>query len=464
MLSQVEQEFQEYDDGRLWMEIYKRVKNESSLATMEDVFSVGQARSPHNRQKNRYRDVSPYDHSRVVLQKEEADDDYINASLVEVPEAGRKYILTQGPLDNTCGDFWLMVWQQRTKAVVMLNRIIEKGTLKCAQYWPPGIREGGEDDMIFEDVSLRVTNQGEQDCKHYTMRWLELEDMATGDKREVLHFQYTTWPDFGVPTSPTAFLNFLKVVREAGSLDSDVGPAIIHCSAGIGRSGTFCLVDSCLVLIEKHKAMSCIDMRQILISMRSYRMGLIQTPDQLRFSYLAVIQGGRALLGQDANSNITTQEETEETEETDDFSDKKFDEVPPPPPTRFSSLPEYTRAKPVVPSSDEDDTENIDDQLAALIDDDDEKPPALPPKKGSPSEFERMISREDDEKEQSMHDVRRRVRDERRKSTQEKIKCMKERQRKSEAWKKRRTYFKPIGIGLAILVGSYFVYRFYLRY
>ncbi|XP_076449693.1 tyrosine-protein phosphatase non-receptor type 2-like isoform X2 [Babylonia areolata] len=459
MSSQVEQEFQEYDEERLWTEIYRRIKNESSLTTLDDSHTVLHARSVHNRPKNRYRDVSPYDHCRVVLEKDDDDDDYINASYVDVEEADRKYILTQGPLEHTCGDFWLMIWQQRSKAVIMLNRVIEKGTVKCAQYWPLGDDLGGENNMVFDDVGLRVTVKGEQDCNNFIMRWLELEDMTTEDKREVLHFHYTTWPDFGVPTSPTAFLNFLKVVRESGALERNVGPAVIHCSAGIGRSGTFCLVDSCLVLIEKHKTLSCINMRQMLMDMRSYRMGLIQTPDQLRFSYLAVIHGGRILLGQDANSNIKIPDEESPTHQP-------RDDVPPPPPTRVTSLPEYRRSSPHEdPSSREEngEIENLDEELAALIDDDDERPPDLPPKQGPPSGFERMVSKEADEEEESAYTLRKRIREERQKSTQEKIKSMKDRQKKSAIWNRRRSYLQPICLGLALLVGSYMFYRFYWR-
>lgn len=452
MLSQVEEEFQEYDERGLWNEVYRRIKNESTLSTMDESYSVGEARSPRNRPKNRYRDVSPYDHSRVVLQKEGSEEDYINASFVEVLEADRKYILTQGPLEHTGGDFWLMTWQQKTKAVVMLNRVIEKGTVKCAQYWPLGSAAGYEDDMIFEDVGLRVTLLGEEDSSNFTTRWLEIEDMATGDKREVLHFHYTTWPDFGVPSSPTAFLNFLKVVREAGALSPEVGPAIIHCSAGIGRSGTFCLADSSLVMIEKQGTMACINIRRMLIEMRSYRMGLIQTPDQLRFTYLAVIQGGQALLGQDANSNVKVSR----------------DDEPPTPPARNTSLPGYQRQNASVSSEDDaDQIENIDDELAALIDDDDERPPALPPKKGSPTRADftdPFLSQMQETEEERSYQVRKRVREERIKSTQDKINRMKERQRKSEVWKRRRSYLQPIAIGLALIVGSYMFYRFYWRH
>lgn len=139
-------------------------------------------------------------------------------------------------------------------------------------------------------MGLKVTNISEVKASYYTTTTLRLEDLSSGKQREVIHFHYTTWPDFGVPQSPTAFLRFLNVVRNSGALDENVGPPVVHCSAGIGRSGTFCLVDSCLVLINDMK-LDNIVVKDILMDMRKYRMGLIQTPDQLRFSYLAVIEG-----------------------------------------------------------------------------------------------------------------------------------------------------------------------------
>ncbi|XP_028940492.1 tyrosine-protein phosphatase non-receptor type 2-like [Antrostomus carolinensis] len=129
------------------------------------------AKYPENRNRNRYRDVSPYDHSRVKLQNTE--NDYINASLVVIEEAQRYYILTQGPLPNTCCHFWLMVWQQQTKAVVMLNRIVEKESVKCAQYWPT--KE--EEVMTFSETGFRVRLVSEDVKSYYTVHLLQLENI-----------------------------------------------------------------------------------------------------------------------------------------------------------------------------------------------------------------------------------------------------------------------------------------------
>ncbi|XP_070796740.1 tyrosine-protein phosphatase non-receptor type 2 isoform X3 [Pituophis catenifer annectens] len=202
-------------------------------------------------------------------------------------------MLAHGPLPNTCCHFWLMIWQQKTKAIVMLNRIVEKDSVKCAQYWPTK----QEEPIIFRETGFCVKLKSEDVKSYYTVRQLQLECIDTAESRVIFHFHYTTWPDFGVPESPASFLNFLFKVRKSGSLNSEHGPAVIHCSAGIGRSGTFSLVDTCLIVMEKRNDPFHVDIKQILLNMRNYRMGLIQTPDQLRFSYMAVIEGAKYIRG-----------------------------------------------------------------------------------------------------------------------------------------------------------------------
>ncbi|XP_052233524.1 tyrosine-protein phosphatase non-receptor type 1-like isoform X2 [Dreissena polymorpha] len=293
MVSQIEREFEEFESQQQWQQVYQKIKNESMLVSISEKHSVGEARKPENRLKNRYRDVSPYDHSRVILQ--EGDSDYINASIIQVPESNRTYILSQGPLEHTAGQFWQMIWEQNSKAIVMLNRVIEKGAVKCHQYWPLADDEE-EEEMVFEDHGLKITLHEEQEMSDYTIRTFDLENLKTEEVREVYHFHYMTWPDFGIPSSPISFLEFLQEVRDRGVLSPDVGPAVVHCSAGIGRSGTFCLVDSALILVEKTGTMHGIDIQSLLLSMRSYRMGLIQTHDQLKFSYMAIIAGGRQIM------------------------------------------------------------------------------------------------------------------------------------------------------------------------
>ncbi|XP_021963170.1 tyrosine-protein phosphatase non-receptor type 1 isoform X1 [Folsomia candida] len=317
---QIRQELSEIESKEGWNSRYQKIRMES----IYNEYSCTEAKAPCNKLLNRYRDVSPFDHSRVILNKGPCS--YINASVVKVNESGRTYILTQGPLPQTAGHFWLMVWEQRSKAVLMLNKVIEKNQIKCHQYWPVGSKNGGHDDMEFDDVGIKLVLRKEEELRHFIVRTFSLEDMSTGNSREVLQFHYTTWPDFGVPSTPRAFLHFLQVVRDSGALNSNVGPPIVHCSAGIGRSGTFCLVDSCLLMMEEGKP---VNINEILLEMRRYRMGLIQTADQLRFSYLAIIEGITQLA--EGKKRFLADEENGDLIELDDK---------PLPPRRIDSLPQ----------------------------------------------------------------------------------------------------------------------------
>ncbi|KAM9058184.1 tyrosine-protein phosphatase non-receptor type 1 isoform 2-T4 [Megaptera novaeangliae] len=276
---EMEKEFEQIDKAGSWAAIYQDIRHEASD------FPCRVAKLPKNKNRNRYRDVSPFDHSRIKLHQE--DNDYINASLIKMEEAQRSYILTQ---------------------------------LKCAQYWP----QKEEEEMIFEDTNLKLTLISEDIKSYYTVRQLELENLTSQETREILHFHYTTWPDFGVPESPASFLNFLFKVRESGSLSTEYGPIVVHCSAGIGRSGTFCLADTCLLLMDKRKDPSSVDIKKVLLEMRKFRMGLIQTADQLRFSYLAVIEGAKFIMG-----DSSVQEQWKELSHED--LEPPPEHIPPPP-------------------------------------------------------------------------------------------------------------------------------------
>ncbi|CAG5132755.1 unnamed protein product [Candidula unifasciata] len=481
MSSQTETEFAEFDAKNSWNEVFQRLKNESSLASLGEHFSTKVARDPDNRRKNRYRDVSPYDHSRVKLSGES---EYINASFIEVPEANRRYILTQGPLEHTMGDFWQMIWEQQSRAVVMLNRVIEKGTLKCSQYWPLGAGYGYEQEMYFPECGLMVTLVAEKEFQHFTLRSLELEKLESGEKRELLHFHYTTWPDFGVPSSPHAFLHFLHSVRGSGSLGADIAPAVIHCSAGIGRSGTFCLVDSCLVMVENSGTLKEIDVRKLLIKMRTYRMGLVQTADQLRFSYQAIVEGAHAILSEHGLEDIQLP--------TLSWNQNHAD-----------SQPSHTTDKAV----------RIDQNGLSLLQTLEEPPPPLPPKKGPVSahagmngwgeeedeesedeemlinervtddendgyndddEFDQLVDRsesdsldgsDDSDKEIRITNTLHQIRQERKKQTAEQILKMKERQQKSERLRAAKSHtHNSMYIGLAVVIGAaaVIIYKYFL--
>ncbi|XP_050074043.1 tyrosine-protein phosphatase non-receptor type 61F isoform X2 [Anopheles maculipalpis] len=341
--SSIEAEYNEIVSRRGWPMVFQDIRERSDIQARAKKFSTDESKKLDNRRLNRYRDVLPYDHSRVALKRGEGD--YINANLVKMERAGRKYILCQGPLPLTVGHFWLMVWEHDSHAILMLNKLIEQTTVKCHQYWPAKI--GEQHRLELADVQLSVVHLKCVEYKNFCKRTFRLTDMETGKSREVIQFHYTTWPDFGIPSSPVAFLQFLKEVRDSGTLDRDVGPPIIHCSAGIGRSGTFCLVDCCLVLVDK-EGEDRVSVQDVLLELRQYRMGLIQTPDQLYFSYQAIIEGMKRM-------NNSSFEEFEELSVVSSSSQQNSDQednedTPPPlPPPRTHSL--TSKPLPVIPTS-----------------------------------------------------------------------------------------------------------------
>ncbi|XP_044313774.1 tyrosine-protein phosphatase non-receptor type 61F isoform X2 [Drosophila rhopaloa] len=307
-----------------WPRFYKDICETCDREAKEKQFSTLESERHTNRGLNRYRDVNPYDHSRIVLKRGSVD--YINANLVQLERAERQYILTQGPLVDTVGHFWLMVWEQNSSAILMLNKLMEKKQVKCHLYWPNEL--GADKALKLPHVKLTVELIRCETYQNFVRRWFKLTDLETQQSREVMQFHYTTWPDFGIPSSPNAFLKFLQQVRDSGCLSREVGPAVVHCSAGIGRSGTFCLVDCCLVLIDKYG--EC-NVSKVLCELRSYRMGLIQTSDQLDFSYQAIIEGIKKL-------HDPTFLDAEEPIINNDTETHTLDEQPPPLPPRVQSL------------------------------------------------------------------------------------------------------------------------------
>uniref|UniRef100_A0A8C5I8U6 Tyrosine-protein phosphatase non-receptor type 9 n=1 Tax=Gouania willdenowi TaxID=441366 RepID=A0A8C5I8U6_GOUWI len=241
-----------------------------------------------NQMKNRYSDVLCLDHSRVRL----CQLNYINASFMDGYKKNNAYIATQGPLPKTFGDFWRMVWEQMVLIIVMTTRVVERGRVKCGQYWP--LEEGRTEQYGY----FLVKNTQMQLFQDFKLSHLELYNTQSGERREVYHYLYVSWPDFGVPKSASAMLDFRELVhqrREAvvkilgSSWTGSPGgpPVVVHCSAGIGRTGTFCTLDICLSRLED---IGTIDVRQTVRRMRTQRAFSIQTWEQYYFCYTAVIE------------------------------------------------------------------------------------------------------------------------------------------------------------------------------
>ncbi|XP_055620681.1 tyrosine-protein phosphatase non-receptor type 61F isoform X2 [Toxorhynchites rutilus septentrionalis] len=342
----IEAEFNRLNSKEEWGSIFTEIRRKCEQEAEQKDFTTAESKKSENKHLNRYRDVAPYDHSRIVLKR--GTTDYINANLIKMDNADRKYILCQGPLPITVSHFWVMVWEHNSCGILMLNRLIEKRQIKCHLYWPEKI--GEEHKLELPDVQLSIEYLDVVEYTNFSKRTFRLTDLESGKTRKILQFHYTTWPDFGTPSSPFAFLQFLKAVRDSGALDKDVGPPIIHCSAGIGRSGTFCLVDSCLVLIDK-EGENNVSVQNVLLELRQYRMGLIQTADQLIFSYRAIIEGMRRI----HNTSFEEFEELSRAENKDHAAsdqETENDDAPPPlPPPRSHSLTITQKPLPLIPNS-----------------------------------------------------------------------------------------------------------------
>ncbi|XP_012577673.1 PREDICTED: receptor-type tyrosine-protein phosphatase F isoform X12 [Condylura cristata] len=232
-----------------------------------------------NKPKNRYANVIAYDHSRVILTSIDGvpGSDYINANYIDGYRKQNAYIATQGPLPETMGDFWRMVWEQRTATVVMMTRLEEKSRVKCDQYWPP---RGTETYGL-----IQVTLLDTVELATYTMRTFALHKSGSSEKRELRQFQFMAWPDHGVPEYPTPILAFLRRVKTCNPLDA--GPMVVHCSAGVGRTGCFVVIDA---MLERMKHEKTVDIYGHVTCMRSQRNYMVQTEDQYVFIHEALLE------------------------------------------------------------------------------------------------------------------------------------------------------------------------------
>ncbi|XP_048880662.1 tyrosine-protein phosphatase non-receptor type 6 [Brienomyrus brachyistius] len=246
---------------------------------------------PENKSKNRYKNILPFDETRVVLHSRDptiVGSDYINSNYVKnkMCDTGnpKVYIATQGCLATTVNDFWQMVWQECSRVIVMTTREVEKGRNKCVPYWPEleGSKEAGP---------YLVTCLSERDASDYKIRVLQISPLDQSDgPRQIWHYQYLSWPDHGVPQEPGGVLSFLTQVNAKQMDFHDAGPMIIHCSAGIGRTGTILVIDMLVDIIDA-KGMDCdIDISKAILMVRDQRSGMVQTEAQYKFIYLAMLQ------------------------------------------------------------------------------------------------------------------------------------------------------------------------------
>ncbi|XP_035864005.1 tyrosine-protein phosphatase non-receptor type 11b isoform X2 [Sander lucioperca] len=301
-----------------------------------------EGQKPENKSKNRYKNILPFDTTRVELREIDPDvpgSDYINANYIRYiivqskheeqrhEDEGKVFIATQGCLQNTVVDFWKMVYQENTHVIVMTTKEMERGRNKCVRYWPDlhATKEFGK---------VLVRNVDERPAQDYILRQLEVTRLDRKEPpRYIWHYQYLSWPDHGVPNEPGGVLWFLEEVNRTQSTIPDTGPIVVHCSAGIGRTGTIIVIDILIDIINRQGLDCDIDIPKTIQRVRQQRSGMVQTEAQYKFIYMAVQQ------------YIDTAQKRLEEEQRNKLKEREYSNIKYPQMTNSRSKPSVTSSR-----------------------------------------------------------------------------------------------------------------------
>ncbi|XP_071486081.1 receptor-type tyrosine-protein phosphatase O-like [Diadema antillarum] len=233
-----------------------------SLHTIGKDQPRSEGRLPNNKSKNRFGNILPYNSTRVPLSGKE---NYINASFITGFNGAKEYIATQSPMSHTVNDFWKMIWEEKAACIVMLVKCIEGGKEKCDKYWPTT-----EDPTVYGSVI--VTKLDEHIQNHWVIRDFRLK--MGSEVRILRQYNFTAWPTRGTPRDTHAFRSFVHNIREVMKPPRNTGPMVVHCSAGIGRTGVFIGLD---ILMQELKAdQRTVDVVAVVSRMRKERLDMVQ--------------------------------------------------------------------------------------------------------------------------------------------------------------------------------------------
>lgn len=233
---------------------------------------------PENMTKNRYSNILPFDHSRVKLKHRE--NDYINANyIIDDDPRHPSYIAAQGPLMHTTNDFWHMIWEEESVVIVSLCRTIEYGSAKCHQFWP------SNGSCVYDKFEIHLVSEHVW-CEDYLVRNFFLKNLEQNQTRTVTQFHFLTWPENGVPQNIKSFLDFRRRVNK--SFKTKSSPLVIHCNDGVGRTGTYLLID--MVLNKISKGAKEIDIAATLEYLKDQRPGIVKNKTQFEYSFAVITE------------------------------------------------------------------------------------------------------------------------------------------------------------------------------
>ncbi|KAJ6657947.1 hypothetical protein lerEdw1_001737, partial [Lerista edwardsae] len=260
---------------------FLKLKKQSAIYKADKIYPTAASERPENISKNRYKDILPYDHSRVKLSLITSDKDshYINANFIKGVYEPRAYIATQGPLPTTVVDFWRMIWEYKVQLVVMACMEFEMGKKKCERYWVE------VDESPLQLGPFSIFCEAEAKRNDYVIHTLKVK-LNDSEIRTVYHFHYKHWPDHDVPSSVDPILQLIDEMQ-CYQTHSDV-PVCIHCSAGCGRTGVICAVDYTWTLLKDGILPVNFSIFNLIQEMRTQRPLVVQTQEQYRLVYDAV--------------------------------------------------------------------------------------------------------------------------------------------------------------------------------
>ncbi|XP_043936630.1 tyrosine-protein phosphatase non-receptor type 18-like [Protopterus annectens] len=321
----------------VFSEEFAAIKSETATFRLSTLISTDSGGTKENVKKNRYKDILPYDQTRVQLSLLVADgySDYINANFIKGVNNERCYIATQGPLNKTVTDFWRMIWEYNVKVIIMACREVEMGKRKCECYW-------SSEGKTSQFGPFSVTNVKE-DKGNEEVIVRKLEATFQNETRIVYHYQYIAWPDHGIPDSYDCILDMIDSVREQQG--QETSPLCVHCSAGCGRTGVICTMDYVKQLLLTESLSDDFSIFNIILEMRRQRPAIVQTKEQYAFVYNTVAEMFRRQLHQlshDHDYENVTKNSVSSYEDVKSNTEELRPKVPQAAPRRFNSTEKST--------------------------------------------------------------------------------------------------------------------------